>query len=173
MFKTMGHKSVFVLNGGLIEWLNKGYSLANSLKKNSDLGNFSCHLNRKYLSTADEIESAIGDDSKLIVDARPRTRFNGHDPEPRENLRRGNIANSINIPYSTVLEDSLFKDKNNLISIFERSIDNSVEKVIFYCGSGVTACIPALAAESCGYTNLSIYDGSWSEWGANSGLAII
>jgi thiosulfate/3-mercaptopyruvate sulfurtransferase len=40
--------------------------------------------------------------------------------------------------------------------------------LVFSCGSGVTACTLALAAELAGYTDKSVYDGSWSEWGLSS-----
>ncbi|MBT0341436.1 sulfurtransferase, partial [Vibrio campbellii] len=47
--------------------------------------------------------------------------------------------------------------------------DNSI---IFSCGSGVTACILLLAAYQIGLDNLSVYDGSWTEWGADHSLPI-
>ena len=46
----------------------------------------------------------------------------------------------------------LFRDKENAI--------------IFSCGSGITACILALGAHIIGYSNISVYDGSWTEWGS-------
>jgi thiosulfate/3-mercaptopyruvate sulfurtransferase len=51
-----------------------------------------------------------------------------------------------------------------LDSIFSRLVSKE-QKLIFSCGSGVTACVDALAAELAGYSNIAVYDGSWSEWG--------
>jgi len=34
------------------------------------------------------------------------------------------------------------------------------------CGSGVTACILALGLAMLGHERASVYDGSWTEWGA-------
>ena len=39
------------------------------------------------------------------------------------------------------------------------------DDIIFSCGSGITACVLALGAEISGYKSISVYDGSWTEWG--------
>jgi thiosulfate/3-mercaptopyruvate sulfurtransferase len=38
---------------------------------------------------------------------------------------------------------------------------------IAYCGSGVTACHDLLAMTVAGLTDLALYPGSWSQWGAD------
>jgi thiosulfate/3-mercaptopyruvate sulfurtransferase len=37
-------------------------------------------------------------------------------------------------------------------------------QIVTTCGSGVTACVVALALFEIGYNNISVYDGSWNEW---------
>ena len=44
--------------------------------------------------------------------------------------------------------------------------------MIFSCGTGITACVLALGAHVSGYTNISVYDGSWTEWGSLEELPI-
>ncbi len=64
------------------------------------------------------------------------------------------------------------KDPAALREIFESAGINLAKPAIASCGSGVTACILALAMERIGKTDWAIYDGSWTEWGAFPTLAV-
>ena len=45
--------------------------------------------------------------------------------------------------------------------------------IICTCGSGITACVVGFAAILCGAKEVSIYDGSWSEWGADPQYPVV
>jgi thiosulfate/3-mercaptopyruvate sulfurtransferase len=76
-----------------------------------------------------------------------------------------------NLPFSGLLDNGFLRPAEELAPLFDELV-NPEQRLIFSCGSGVTACHLALAAYVCGYPDLSVYDGSWSEWGARPELPI-
>lgn len=105
-----------------------------------------------------------------IVDARHPKRFLGLEGEPRPDLRSGHIHGSKNLFFRTLFEnDNTFKAPEEINKVFEASNVSMKpdEHTIHMCGSGITACINILGMEIAGKKNLSLYDGSWMEWGKN------
>lgn len=170
MFKSMGHEHVAVLDGGLPEWV-KEFPTESKQENEYPAGNFTAKFNSNYFKKATEVLAAISDDTTTIVDARSAGRFQGTEPEPRAGLRGGHIPNSKNVPFPEMIDGNQMKSNEELKSVFENKVQS--EQIIFSCGSGLTACIIALGAEIAGYGNLSVYDGSWSEWGIPSDLPVI
>jgi len=162
MFKLMGHDDVFILNGGLIDWISSGYSIE-KMTYNLKEGNFKASFRHELIKDYSSIQLNIETNKELLIDARSNGRYNGNEPEPRKGLRSGHIPYSINIPYSTVLENGKFKSEAELIPIFN-ALKNEKRPLIFSCGSGVTACIVLMASELILQNKKSVYDGSWTEW---------
>jgi thiosulfate/3-mercaptopyruvate sulfurtransferase len=165
LFKAMGHHNIAVLNGGFPEWKKVGYDTeAMSLCKGG-LGNFKANYQPELMKFFDDVKKASDTKSHTIVDARSAGRFKSQEPEPRESLRMGTIPSSKNLPFTDLLKDGILKPKSELEPIFD-SVVTKEDDIIFSCGSGITACVLALGAEISGYENISVYDGSWTEWGS-------
>jgi thiosulfate/3-mercaptopyruvate sulfurtransferase len=172
MFKAMGFHHVAVLDGGLPAWLAQNYETFVAPSNISiEKGNFIAQFNQDYFCDQQQVLAAINKQGIKTLDARSANRFSGVTSEPRVGIRSGHIPQSFNLPYAQLSVNGDFLSNNELLKIFS-SIAQLEDKLIFSCGSGITACILALAADVCGYQHLSVYDGSWSEWGKDITLPI-
>jgi thiosulfate/3-mercaptopyruvate sulfurtransferase len=170
MFRSMGHERVYILNGGLPKWVAQNMPSVPLLISPRKLGDFKAKLHKNRFISADEIIHNLT--QITLLDARSAGRFNGTQAEPRRGLRCGHIPTSINLPFQLCLEGTTLKSSTELKAIFSEWVLTLDKSLVFSCGSGVTACILALAATEAGYTKLAVYDGSWSEWGASADLPV-
>ena len=168
-FIYYGHdpKLVHVLNGGLKKWIKEKREVTKIINK-IEISDYKAHEKKELVKNKKLINQNLEEKKFKVIDARSRERFEGKIPEPRKGLRSGNIKNSYCIPFHECLnEDKTFKDEEKLKDIFQSCLKNIYEKnIVFSCGSGVTACVLALA-----YSLINdkyhpcIYDGSWAEYG--------
>ena len=168
-FIYFGHDPnlVHVLNGGLKKWIRENRKISSEIK-NVQKSDYKSFERKELIKDKKLIDQNINKQEFKVIDARSQERFEGKVLEPRKGLRSGNIKNSFCIPFNHCLnEDKTFKKKEDLKTIFKNSINNiNDQKVVFSCGSGVTACVLALA-----YSLINdkyqpcIYDGSWAEYG--------
>lgn len=149
-----------VLDGGLNAWLAAGGSAA-ELARPAARGSLTAVPRPHLLLDADRVTAG----GRLVVDARSAGRFTGAEPEPRPGLRAGHIPGSVNLPYTRVYDGAgRLRPEKELREMF-REVAGGERALTFSCGSGVTACVTALAATVAGYRDLAVYEGSWAEWG--------
>ncbi len=164
LFKTMGHKNVAVLDGGLPEWCIQHQAIEDiNIQPTYSIGNFTANYQSDVVTLMPKMLHHHIENSIAVVDARSSGRFTGEAPEPREGLSSGHIPNSYNIPFKDVLNGHSYKSKEDLKNVFSK-IPQDVTSYIFSCGSGLTACIVALALHQIKDIPYSVYDGSWTEW---------
>lgn len=149
-----------VLDGGLPAWVGAGHPLGELVPRTAR-GRITGEPRTGLLLDA----AGVAEGDRLVVDARSAARFEGREPEPRPGLRSGHIPGSVNLPFTEVYgEDGRMCSTEDLQKLFLQVVGED-EALTFSCGSGVTACVNALAATVAGYRDLAVYEGSWSEWG--------
>ena len=166
-FLYFGHNPdlISILDGNFEEWLKEKRPVSKEITKN-EKSNYRANENSSLVINKSKVNENIIQNKFQLIDARGEQRFLGLQPEPRKELRSGNIKGSINLPFQKIInENRTFKKKDELIKIF-KSKDISFEKeMAFTCGSGVTACILGLANSLISGKKPIIYDGSWAEYG--------
>ena len=168
MFKFFGIDRVFILDGGFPQWKKERRIISDSIptKKNSKI-----FLNENYsvLANMKKVIKSVKTQNNQILDVRSNSRFLGLQDEPRKNLRKGNIPSSLNIFYEEFLiNNKTFKNKKEIFKIIEKNRINLEKHIIVSCGSGITAALVFFAFYLIGMKNVSLYDGSWTEWGSYS-----
>jgi thiosulfate/3-mercaptopyruvate sulfurtransferase len=164
MFRIMGAKNVFVMDGGLDGWKKEGRPLQTDLPEPAP-AIFHTNFNPYAATSFEEMRGIVSTRAKQIADARGAGRFAGEEAEPRAGIRSGHMPGAKSMPSGTFSVDGRFKDLAALRAHFEQSGIDLSRPVVTTCGSGITAAIITLALHSLGHENNTLYDGSWSEWG--------
>jgi thiosulfate/3-mercaptopyruvate sulfurtransferase len=165
MFRVMGFKDLAVLNGGFGKWQAEGWAVQSGEARRRTERHFTARMNSGLVRDLGDVVRLMKTGTMQIVDARAAGRFAGTDPEPRQVPRLGHIPGSKNVPFTGLLnQDGTMRAPNDIKAIFAASGVDAAKPVVASCGSGVTACVIALALATTGNEIAAVYDGSWAEW---------
>ncbi|XP_072298363.1 3-mercaptopyruvate sulfurtransferase-like [Eucyclogobius newberryi] len=164
MFRLFGHDMVSVLDGGMKLWRRSDFPLT-AEHTPPEPQEFTASMKTSWVKTYEDILDNIRTKGAQVVDARSAGRFRGTEPEPRDDVLPGHYPGTINIPFSSFLNESgKMLPVEDLAKLF-RAAGVDVQKPLWTtCGSGVTACVIILGAHLLGQSESCLYDGSWTEW---------
>lgn len=165
MLKTFGVAQVSVLAGGLAAWKEKRLALQRG-EIAPQTATFTAQLNPARIYDLNDMRELVQNGGRQIVDARSAARFSGSEAEPRPGLRSGHIPGSANVPWTELTEQGALKPADALREVFAAHGVDVGAPLTVSCGSGVTASVLALALDTLGAKDVTLYDGSWSEWGS-------
>ena len=158
MLRYMGHDAVAVLDGGLADYLHAGGRLEAGIEHNAR-GRFTGTPRAGWLVVKSEVAAAA-----RLFDARDYERYKGEN-ESRD-PRDGHIPGARSYPWrGNIGGDGRFLPPEVIRERMAGALEGvRPEDAVFYCGSGVSACVDVLAANLAGLDCRRVYVGSWSEW---------
>lgn len=172
MFRTMGARKVFLLEGGVDKWKAEGRPLTAEPTKVAP-NVFDVSFDAGRVADLAEMRRIVETGERQIADARPAGRFAGTDPEPRPGVRGGHMPGAASVPAGSLSRDGKLLPPEALRGIFDKAGIDLGKPIVTSCGSGVTAAVISLALETLGHKDNKLYDGSWSEWGARNDTPVV
>ena len=165
MLRHFGARDVAILDGGFQKWTAEGRP-TESGEPPPRTARFAAKPNDSEIVTKQQILS--GEVMTPILDARGAGRFEGTEPDPRPGVEPGHIPGACNLPFAALYnDDATFKPPDEIRRLFAAADVDPTRPFVATCGSGVTANSLIFAAHLLGHAGNKLYDGSWSEWGAD------
>jgi thiosulfate/3-mercaptopyruvate sulfurtransferase len=163
MLRHFGAAQVGILDGGFQKWLAEG--------RPTESGDPVSRPSTFEASERDEVvtkQQLLAGMALPWLDARGKGRFEGTEPDPRAGVAAGHAPGARNLPFGSLYrDDGTFKPAEQLRALFAGAGVDPTRPFVASCGSGVTANSLIFAAHLIGNDDAKLYDGSWSEWGAD------
>jgi thiosulfate/3-mercaptopyruvate sulfurtransferase len=164
MLRHFGADRVAILDGGLQRWLAEGRPTESGEPAPRQARFAAAGRDAEVVSKA-QILAGL---QAPLLDARSKPRFEGSEADPRPGVAAGHIPGARNLPFAALYrEDGRFRSPEEIRRLFEEARIDPDQPFVATCGSGVTANSLIFAAQLLGNRGAQLYDGSWSEWGAD------
>jgi thiosulfate/3-mercaptopyruvate sulfurtransferase len=167
-----GHDAAKVLNGGLTKWAAEGRPLE-TRTPTPPAAVFEARTLPEVKASRDQVIEAMRDRDVCIVDALPRVFYTG-----RSRLypthRAGHIPTARNLPATANIDRATqtLLPPDELARLWQEVGLDPDRRVITYCGAGAYGAFDLFVLYVLGHEKVSLYDGSWMEWGANPQLPV-
>lgn len=169
MLRCFGFDNAVVLDGGWTAWSAHGLPTTTAPATYPPT-QFTPHPRAGLIATRDKVLAQLGDNSSCLINALDPDEFAGRPPQ--RYARPGRIPGSVNVPFATTvnLETQTFASETDLREQFDAVGALDKAQVIAYCGGAIAASNTVFALTRLGVDNVSLYDGSLTEWTADPTL---
>jgi thiosulfate/3-mercaptopyruvate sulfurtransferase len=167
MFRTFGHDSARILDGGWRKWKAEGRAIETGDGAAVEPVRFDANLREGRIAQTADVLEALASGSATVVDARTAARFDGTEGSGYPGVASGHMPGAINTPWARFFDaerNYVFVGEDAAMRVFAEAGADIAGPVVTTCGSGVTAAILGFMIERSGNHDWKLYDGSWHEW---------
>lgn len=191
MMRALGKRDAYVLHGGIAAWLEAGGELTSTPTVPSAIA--SAHDPDGALTGVigvDSVVAALDRDDVFILDVRDEREYRG-DVRMQGNPRLGSIPRARHLDWRLLLEKrrdyprgvGTPRDEGYLLArllpaetlraqLAQVGLAELDQEVIVYCQKSHRASLVAVILERLGFTNVSVYAGSFREWSRRADLPV-
>jgi thiosulfate/3-mercaptopyruvate sulfurtransferase len=164
--ERLGHLRFGILQGGFAKWQGENRPLDTKLPVVAIATYPNPQESDRFTAVAADVLQMINDSGVVLIDIRPYDNYTG---KKQDEARGGHIPGALNRPYSEdvvkVEYYNTFKPKAELEKAYASMIPDKETPVTLYCRTGHQASQTYfILSHLLGYTNVSWYDGGWTEW---------
>jgi thiosulfate/3-mercaptopyruvate sulfurtransferase len=157
-----------LLDGGLGKWKAEGRSLEHGAVVSDPDRPHPFKTDDARVRTKAQMLANLATGNEQVIDARDAERFTGATADTKHNLPGGHIPGSRHLFFRDLYNsDGTFKSGAELREAFIQAGVALDKPIVTTCGSGVTASVLLFALHLLRVEDAALYDGSWSEWGAD------
>ncbi len=171
MLRSVGFEEAGILDGGLRRWKAEGRSVTADPAPGHPKTVMTVREGPHIFVGKEQVLAAIRDEGVAIVDALPAAHYNG---DIQFYPRPGHIPTAINVPAGSLVDHDThaYADMDELRKLAAPALETESRRTVTYCGGGISAASTAFALALLGSEQVSIYDGSMSEWASDPSLPL-
>ncbi|MFA9201655.1 MAG: sulfurtransferase, partial [Cypionkella sp.] len=168
VLRMHGMREVAILDGGIARWRAEGRPLESGEGAVTPIAAQPGPADTRRVRSKNDMLANLASRAEQVIDARDPARFAGETADTVHGLPGGHIPGARNLHYRDLYRaDGTLRGEGELRAAFERAGVDLARPIVTSCGSGVTASVLLFALHRLGIENAALYDGSWSEWGAD------
>ena len=167
ILRLFGHERVAILDGGWAKWSMEGRKVESGSVA-LEPAQYDIGAQRPIVRSKADILANIETADEQIVDARDADRFTGATIDTVHDLPGGHIPGARNLFFRDLFrDDGTYRPIPELRAAVAKAGLDPDRPIVASCGSGMTASVVLFALHLIGRDDTALYDGSWSEWGAD------
>lgn len=171
----LGVENVYVMNGGFVNWENKGLELATDDVKPEAAKDFGGEYpaNPDLITTIPELKELLKDDKFTLVDNRTWEEYIGESSGYSYHDKKGRIPGAVfgyagkkdssSMSYYRNI-DKTIRNIDEIKAMWEEQGIDTDNKLAFMCGSGWRAAEVLQDAEVMGLKDVTLYSDGWIAW---------